>query len=57
MTALSCYKYRDAEIRRNLESRRSESRTHGFVAVINDLHTGRDTDRARSAVIDASAIA
>jgi hypothetical protein len=30
---------------------------HGFVAVINDLHKGRDTGRAWSAVIDASAIA
>ena len=29
---------------------------HGFVAVINDLHKGRDTGRAWSAVIDASAI-
>jgi hypothetical protein len=30
---------------------------HGFVAVINDLHKGRDTGKAWSAVIDASAIA
>jgi hypothetical protein len=30
---------------------------HGFVAVINDLHKGRDTGRAWSAVIDASAVA
>ena len=29
---------------------------HGFVAVINDLHKGRDTGKAWSAVIDASAI-
>jgi hypothetical protein len=29
---------------------------HGFVAVINDLHKGRDTGRAWSAVLDASAI-
>ena len=29
---------------------------HGFVAVINDLHKGRDTGRAWSVVIDASAI-
>jgi hypothetical protein len=29
---------------------------HGFVALINDLHKGRDTGRAWSAVIDASAI-
>jgi uncharacterized protein len=29
---------------------------HGFVAVINDLHKGRDTGRPWSAVIDASAI-
>ncbi|WP_422923434.1 PepSY-associated TM helix domain-containing protein [Singulisphaera sp. PoT] len=30
---------------------------HGFVAVINDLHKGRDTGKAWSALIDASAIA
>lgn len=29
---------------------------HGFVAVINDLHKGRDTGTAWSVVIDASAI-
>ena len=29
---------------------------HGFVAVINDLHNGRDTGKAWSAVIDVSAI-
>ena len=29
---------------------------HGFVAVINDLHKGRDTGKAWSAVIDVSAI-
>jgi hypothetical protein len=29
---------------------------HGFVAVINDLHKGRDTGRPWSVVIDASAI-
>ena len=29
---------------------------HGFVAVMNDLHKGRDTGGAWSAVIDASAI-
>jgi hypothetical protein len=29
---------------------------HGFVAVINDLHKGRDTGRAWSVVIDASAV-
>lgn len=29
---------------------------HGFIAIINDLHKGRDTGRAWSAVIDASAI-
>lgn len=29
---------------------------HGFVAVINDLHKGRDTGAAWSVVIDASAI-
>ena len=30
--------------------------SHGLVALINDLHKGRDTGRAWSAVIDASAI-
>ena len=30
---------------------------HGFVAVINDLHKGRDTGKAWSALINASAIA
>ncbi len=29
---------------------------HGFIAVINDLHKGRDTGKAWSAVIDVSAI-
>ena len=29
---------------------------HGFVAVINDLHKGRDTGRAWSLVIDVSAV-
>jgi hypothetical protein len=29
---------------------------HGFVAVINDLHKGRDTGKAWSVVLDASAI-
>ena len=29
---------------------------HGFVAVINDLHKGRDTGRAWSVLIDVSAV-
>ena len=30
---------------------------HGFIAVINDLHKGRDTGPAWSVVIDVSAVA
>ena len=46
----------DAFIDRASGSYEFNETTMGFVAVLNDLHKGRDTGRVWSAVIDASAI-
>lgn len=46
----------DAEIDRATGSYHLTRTEHGFEAIINDLHKGRDTGRVWSAVIDASAV-
>ncbi len=46
----------DAFIERDTGEYRMTQTFHGFVAIINDLHKGRDTGKSWSIVIDASAI-
>ena len=46
----------DAFIDREMGGYELTQTLHGFVAVINDLHKGRDTGRAWSAALDASAV-